>query len=181
MEKDRRIIELFLVLIFVALLLIASLIVLTENGKNSSNEVISNSYNTNTYIDYPNIPLREKVVYNYDNSVVYKKIDYKDFDYTSYGEHSRKKDFIGTYIDEFCVYVRNKEQEGNYFKVKFYFEDFFGKEFDESITKYVKTKEKEEFCFRDVQEEKYKYWDWSYKVFPESKNSEKTQVIYVYD
>lgn len=180
MENDKRIIELLLVLIFMAILLLTCVIVLTQNKEeNSASSVVSNSYNTNTYNTYPDIPKNE-VVYKYTKPVVYKKFYYDEFDYSSYGEHSREKDFIGTYVDEFCVYVRNQEYEENYFKVKFYFEDYSGEEFDESITRYIKAGEKEKFCFKDVQEEKYKYWDWSYKVFPD-KNEEKSQIVYVYD
>lgn len=166
MDIERRTLELFLGLIFVALLMVACVIVLTQDQKSASSSV-SNSYNVNSYNDYSKeIPASSSVVYKQTFPVVYKRF-YENLDYSSYGRHLREKDWIGTYVDEFYVYVINKEDFGRDFKVKFYFEDSRGNEFSETVTHYVRAGEKKKFYFKDVQEERYKYDSWSYKVFPE--------------
>jgi len=170
MENKERIIELFLGLIFIALLLVACAIVLTQDSKKTSN-VISNSYNTNSYNNYENTPeiiRTTKPVYIEKNYL--EKVDY--LDYSSYGKHIKKKDFVGSYVDEFKVYVTNKDFQNGYFKVVFHFENYSGEEFSESITHYIRSGEEKEFRFIDVQFEKYLYDNWYYKVISETKVSE---------
>lgn len=191
MENRERVIELFLALIFVAILLLAVVFVLTESNNSNQRTVntISNSYNTNSYNSYVQKPKKIEPIY-LDKTVLRKTYYEKDYfekkyyekerylDYSSYGKHTQRKDFIGSYVDDFRVYVVNKEFSSGYFKVKFYFEDSSGKKFVETVDHHVRAGEKKEFKFVDVQFEKYKYSDWNYKVIPETKSfDEKYYVI----
>ena len=204
MENRERIVELLLGLIFICILLLGVFIVMNEpNKKSSSSNSVSNSYNTYNY-NYQDQTKRTgyessrdviyvKDVHHLGTYHHYKDYDYKDRDYydyysrnerslrySSYGKHTREKDFAGSYVDEFKVYVKNQDRKNGYFKVKFYFEDYDGNEFTETVTKYIRAGEREEIRFIDVQFEKYKYHDWRYKVIPDTKSSKRTGFDYVY-
>ena len=53
---------------------------------------------------------------------------------------------------------------GDYFKVKFYFEDCWGHEKSHEMRKYVGYDDENIFYFRDVNSESDKYCDWRYEV-----------------
>ncbi len=185
MENREKVIELFLALIFISILLLAVVFVLTESNDSNQRTVntISNSYNTNSYNSYVQKPIikePKKIEPIYLKQTVLKKtyFEKKDYlDYSSYGKHTQRKDFVGSYVDEFNVYVVNKDFRSGYFEVKFYFEDYSGKKFVESIDHYVMAGEKEEFKFFDVQFEKYKYSDWWYKVIPGTKTFDRKDYV----
>jgi hypothetical protein len=185
--KETRIIELFLALILIALLLAVSLN--TINKDIHSQETISNSYNVNSYNTYtqkepaiktiPNteiIYLNEK---NYPYKDDYKKATSKDYldcydyekerdsNYREYSGQNRREDFLGTSVQEYYVYVLNKERTGRYFTVEFKLEDKNGYEDIESVTQYIRAGEKEKFSYKDIQFERNEIVDWSYKVIPE--------------
>ncbi len=179
-EENQRILQLFLALILVALLLIAVVIVLQNPsfGKvqtTTSGNTISNSYNNYNYttntVNVPQTKTYQNVVYNRDY-VVYKKTNdnYVNSntntlgDYSSYGNHERTKDFVGSYVDDFYVYVKNNQYEGNYFTVKFYLKDSSGHEDVETVTKYISGKDQVRFLYRDIQFDRYKYSSWRYEV-----------------
>lgn len=169
-SEDRKLIIVFLGLILLVLILIAVLVGLNFSGKNYSK---SDSFDIhyNSVESEPLYTTSNKVVYNPDKYgfVVYNR---DLWEYSSYGKHSWEKDFVGTYIDEFEVVVKNEEREGNYFEVEFYFEDSDGDIFTENIVKYVRAGEREVFVYKDIQEEKYRYDDWGYKIFVDGEGRE---------
>ena len=85
----------------------------------------------------------------------------------SSGEHFHDKDYFGNYKDEFKVTVVNKDYQGGYFKVQFYFCNYDNNCFSRTISKYIPAKEKKDFAYIDIQNERYKYSEWHYKVFPD--------------
>jgi hypothetical protein len=173
MEIDeKRIIELFLGLIFIALLLIASILVINISGNKQTSvqmpNVIQNSYNTNSYNQVIQKPVENTVrtstyvkAYNFERDSVEK------LRYSSYGEHLRDRAWFDNYKDEFRVYVVNKDYEGEYFKVKFRFCDYYNNCFTETIEKYIPAKEESKFVYLDIQSERYKYYNWEYVVIPD--------------
>lgn len=180
--KEKQVLELFLGLIFVALLVVVVLLAIYlpssgQNGKYSSPSVIQDSYNSNSYNENNyEVPQNDEIkivrLDYYDNDGKQRYFYERDYDeeylcYSSWGERSRRKDFFNNYIDEFKVYVVNKDNEGGYFEVKFYFCDYDDDCFSRTIEKYIPAKEEKVFSYVDAQGEKYKYHDWEYKVFPE--------------
>jgi len=160
---DRKILELFLGMIFVVLLvgIVLLAVYLPGSEGNSSvgtSNVISNSYNTN-YYNYEKFADRN-YYRDYENIKGY-------LDYKSYGEHSREKTSFGNYRDEFRVYVVNRDYVGGYFKVKFAFCDYYDNCFSETIEKYISSGDEKEFYYVDLHEGKHNYYGWSYRVFPE--------------
>lgn len=179
--KEKQILELFLGLIFVVLLVVVALLAIylpgQNNGKVSSSNVISNSYNSNSFNENYEVPQKDETIKvvqmnYYDNDGRQRYFYKKDYDieylgYSSWGEHSRSKDVFNNYKDEFKVHVVNKDHEGGYFEVKFYFCDYDDSCFSRTIEKYIPTKEERVFSYVDAQGEKYKYHEWEYKVFPD--------------
>ena len=82
--------------------------------------------------------------------------------YDSFGKHSLDKSWE-FYTDTYRVYVYNGGP-GDYFKVKFYFEDCGGHEKNYEIRKYIGYKDEEIFYFRDINSESDKYCNWKYVV-----------------
>jgi hypothetical protein len=181
MEKqERMILELFLGLIFVAIIGLICVVVLYMPGISKSSgqtisNVVSNSYNTNSFNQNPKPVYSEnKIVvisrdYNekYHRSYTDDEKEAKFLDYSSYGEHSMEKTIFSNYKDEFRVHVVNKDYKSGYFGVEFHFCDYYDNCFSRTIKKYISSKEEETFSYVDVHEDKYKYYDWGYKVFPE--------------
>ena len=71
---------------------------------------------------------------------------------------------FGNDIDRYEVYVRNRGYTGGYFKVNFYFKDYYGRTRTESTNRYISPRGESRFVFKDISREKYKYLDWSYEV-----------------
>jgi len=71
---------------------------------------------------------------------------------------------LGFYVDTYKIYVYN-EGSGDYFTVRFYFEDYAGHEKSYDVRKYVSHNDEELFYYRDISKDKYEYYKWSYKVF----------------
>ncbi len=163
--EEKRVFELFLGLIFVALLIIISLLVIYLPGQTKiTSKVISNSYNSDSYNDYKIVQKdKEQKINEYKNYFYYEK----EGVYLSYGKHSKNNGFFGNYKDEFKVYVVNKNYMGHYFKVEFYFCDYYGNCFSRTMQKYIPAKQEKMFVYVDVQNEKYKYYKWEYKIFPD--------------
>jgi hypothetical protein len=178
MEKDRRIIELLLALVFIGILLFASIIILREDQKETQqvvSPIIINNYNsyTNENTEYTivnpvkvtqvtqTINQREKTHYNDEKET-------NSADYTDYSGQERREDFLGSYVQEYYVYVLNKEKTGRYFTVAFELKDKNGYVDRELVTLYLRSDEKEKFAYRDIQFERNEIVDWSYEVIPET-------------
>jgi len=183
MEKE-RVIEILLILILMVLIFIMVLIGLNVN---SSQTIITNSYNIDnsqtstgktaqivkevptrnsnleSYYDHSQIILLRENQDRYFSRNYFNK--YSE-NYDSWGRHI-KKEFSNYYTDEFEVHIINNGFEGKYYKVIFYFEDFYGHEKNYEMRKYVFPDEEKEFYFRDINRNKYAYDDWSYQVIEE--------------
>jgi hypothetical protein len=157
---DKKILEILLGLIFVGLLLVSSILVIN----NSSNKqtpiqntiVIQDSYNVNNY-----------ETSNYQKNLVRYYLEEKDeiyLKYSSYGEHKISELYFNNYKDEFNVYVVNKDYKPGYFKVRFYFCDYYNNCFYETVEKYIPAKEERKFQYLEIQGEKYKFYEWEYDV-----------------
>jgi len=183
MEKDKRIIELLLVLVFVGMLFFASIIIVEYSKKETQqllvyqniqlpSSYVINSYNLyNTYnIDYITVnPTEVITATNWREKDYYNHGEWNTIhpNYREYSGQERRKEFLGNYVQEYYVYVLNKERTGRYFTVVFYLEDKNGYEYSESITLYLRSGEKKKFAYRDIQFEKNEIVDWDYEVIPE--------------
>jgi len=172
MERE-RVIEVLLAMILLVLVFLMMLIGLTlgDSSKHTS-KVIANSYNT---VD------NSKTVYYEDKEVVRPIVYYKEVprskysedhewedwsyywkDYDSEGKHTKTYE-MGAYVDTFKVYVYNKG-DGDYFTVRFYFEDYEGHKRSYDVRRYLEHNEEKMFYYRDISKDKYEYYRWSYKV-----------------
>ncbi len=169
MEKD-KIIELSLALAFVGILLIVSIIVLNDYNKEAQQSLSSQTINS--YAVYNNYKIEYTVIPQTTNR---EKRDYYDYwikdiynsNYREYSDQKVRKEFLGNYVQEYYVYILNKERTGRYFTVMFNFEDKNGYEYSESITKYIRAGEKKKFDYRDIQYERNEIVDWDYEVILE--------------
>jgi len=198
MEKDKRIIELVLVLVFVGMLFFASIIIV-EYAKKETQQLlvyqniqlpssyVINSYNlyNNYEINYITVnPIRSiqiksvstksiptRIIHSTDwrerNHYNYEERDINYPNYREYSGQERRKEFLGNYVQEYYVYVLNKERTGRYFIVTFELKDKNGYEYSESITQYLRSGEKKKFAYRDIQFEINEIVDWDYEVIPE--------------
>ena len=73
---------------------------------------------------------------------------------------------LGNDIDKYEVYVKNKEYVGGYFKVIFYFEDYYGQISSYPMIEYIPAREEKLFLFKDISPDRYKYADSWYKIEP---------------
>jgi hypothetical protein len=167
--NERKIVE-----IFVAIILIISLIILIflftgspVTGKSTETpSTVSNSYNVNSYnknyYNYPSYRYKDK-----DYPRYYKKDYYLKYSYRA--EHKKYEGMFGNEIDKYIVYVKNKDYKGGYFTVKFYFTDYYGEKRTKSIRHYIKPGEERKFFYQSIYSERYEYYDWDYKVISETK------------
>ncbi|MEK6833368.1 MAG: hypothetical protein AABY32_04950 [Nanoarchaeota archaeon] len=167
MEKE-RIIELSLALAFIGILLLVSIIVLSNNEREDEEAISAKVINTyNIYGDYSiNYNLIDSTPYLHST---YYKNEEKRFHltYLEYEGQKTREEFLGNYVQEYYVYILNKERAGRYFTVVFEFEDKNGYEYSESITQYLRAGEKKKFAYRDIQSERNEIVDWDYEVIPE--------------
>ena len=160
MERE-RVIEIFLGLISIILVIIL-ILSFTNAQESKSTTTISNSYNTyNTYSNYPTPTYKPIKTYTSER---YPTNYYNYLRYTSIGNHERYFGVFGNEINEYKVYVRNREHKGGYFSVKFYLTDYYGKTRTESMTYYLKTHEEKKFVYRNVYNDGKEYKYWRYKV-----------------
>lgn len=182
--NERRMIEILIGVVFIALLFLVVFIVI---GISQPKTTITNSYNTyNIYSTAPQTQYVSVKPYIYTDTVSVKPYvidrgDYaliyyvpRDFRYAEsydrylrYYELGRLKEsngILGNDIHRYEVDVKNREYVGGYFSVRFYFEDYYGRTKTESITHYIPTKEEKLFLFKDISPDKYKYRAWWYEV-----------------
>jgi len=185
MEKDKKIMWIGLALTLIGVLLLAFIIISIDYKKESpraSTSQIINSYNTYTINNYQ---VNQVMGYNTINPIVITPVKvncqtrtldrtryhYEEevnyFDYRYYSGQDSRKGILGSYVQEYYVYVLNKERTGEYFTVVFELEDKNGYEYSESVTKYIRAGEKERFSYRDIQSERNEIVDWDYRVIAE--------------
>jgi len=170
--RDRRIIELLIGAAFIVLLiLVVSLVV----GISPSKTTITNSYNTYNIYSAPQIrdvSVKPYIVDRGDYAqVYYVPSDFRYAEshdiYLRYYEEGGLRivnGILGNDVERYEVYVKNKEYVGGYFKVIFYFEDYYGRTRSESITHYIPAKEEKLFLLKDISPNEYKYRWWNYEV-----------------
>jgi len=181
-ENERTIQALVIMAFIVFIILILFIILLMIKGTTSSSNSIQkgssgatyNYYNFTTVNNYENNyerTLNGRVVYNREREVVHNdKTNIwgngrEELEYSSYSRHFREKDELGSYVEEFNVYVKNEDNVGGYFQVEFYFENCYGDDFVESLTKYITPGETEKFRYVDIWYKQRGICDWDYEVF----------------
>lgn len=127
-----------------------------------------NPYSKPYIVSNPDYPYTNKVYYVKDD-IRYTKSDDRYLRYYDRSQHKTVKSILGTDIDKYEVYVKNRDYIGGYFKVRFYFEDYYGRTSSYSITNYIKPQEEKRFLFKDVSTYDYKYSGWRYEVIPRTK------------
>ncbi|KKL18558.1 hypothetical protein LCGC14_2474320 [marine sediment metagenome] len=178
MERE-RVIEIFLGAIFIILLIIMifSFTSVSASGSTTTTVTISDSYNTYNiettqprYVydsyDYNKYPTRYyKTNKPYYNDERYLRYDYRPYRDYRYSRHNYKytKGLFGNEINEYKVYLENKEHKSGYFTVKFYLADYEGKTRTESVTHYLKPYEGKIFRYKNVFDDEYDY-AWNYAV-----------------
>lgn len=160
MEINRRTIEISLAIVFVAILCLISISVISRDK--ARNEDVS-AQTINVYNIYGNY----NVEYNLD-SPYYRPSPYfyEKAEYSDYWKENTKEAFLGNYVQEFYVYVLNKDSTGKYFTVVFEIEDEWGREYTEVVTQYVKSDETKKFEYQHIQTEGNKIVDWDYRIIP---------------
>ena len=123
------------------------------NEQGYGKKKLAKAYKNNYYYDYSP---KEKHILDWGEDYNYK-------DYDSYGKHV-KEDKSGFYADTYKVYVSN-DGPGDYFTVRFYFEDYWGHEKTHDMRKYIGFDNEKVFYFRDICKDKDEYYNWRYKVF----------------
>ena len=176
MERE-RIIEVLLVMTFVVIVFIMMLIGLTlGNSTKTTSKTTFNTYNTidnseKNYYEYKEIHptyikyIKDESIKHWEpkKTYIWNDWDYNPKNYDSYGKHIKTYE-LGYYVDTYKVYVYN-EGPGDYFTVKFYFENYEGHERSYDIRKYISHNDEELFYYRDISKDRYEYYKWKYKVF----------------
>ncbi len=188
--KDRLVLEVVLAAVFVVFLVVLSIVVVNASEGSSTETTITNSFNTYNY-DIPAQTRYEKLTTKpyiiddgkyarvYPSRVVFSNDrDYKKrygydhdrkFSYDSWSQLRIAEGLFGNSINNYEVYVRNREYTGGYFKVVFYFEDYYGDVGSEAMTHYIGPREESRFVFKDISPSRYEYRNWWYEVIPISK------------
>ena len=176
--------ELLLALVLVGILFLVSIAVIQyqdNDSEQTSAQYITNNYNNYNY-HYNSYPLQDSYHSQRIISETYWKKDFDErkskyiydeddldeiyYDYDKYASQKTREDLFGSYVKEYYVYILNKEDTGKYFTVVFEFEDKDGRDYEESVTKYLSSGEKEKFAYKDVQFEKNEILDWNYRIIP---------------
>jgi hypothetical protein len=181
MEKNKKALLFTLVLLLGGMFLLTSVFA-SENDNQKTPQRDSSYKVVQTYNEHNNerINLQVKPVQTfYLNKQEYagcgaSRKDYysertqRNFDssihYTRYSTESTRKSFLGDYVKEYSVDVRNTEKTGRYFTVIFEFEDKDGFEFSQSVTQYLRTEESKKFVYKDIQYERNEILDWDYTI-----------------
>jgi hypothetical protein len=176
MIKDKKVLWLTLILIFVGMFLLASVFASgneRERISQTSSTFISKTYENDkstensinqkrtTYGSYKNsrqIYSYERERYNYEEMSVDRAY------YTQYSTEESRKGFLGDYVKEYSVYVKNRGRTGRYFTVVFDFQDKKGYEFSQAVTQYLRTGKSKKFVYKDIQYERNEILDWDYRI-----------------
>ena len=167
-ESARRWLEISAAAVFVAILVLVSLIVVSYSGNHGT--TITNSYNTYNYninvnsadyaLSYPSLgyavnPNSHPPVYTETNRYL---------QYSSWSAYEMTYSVLGTPIADYNVYVKNEENLGGYFKVTYYFDDYDGTQESASETYYIGPHQQQKMVYKDVSPSEYKHGGWHYSV-----------------
>ncbi len=162
MEKeDLMIIKVFLGIILVVFMIILVFVALKQPTNTTSTIVVSNSYNTYSY-SYEDGRYVDR---NYDKTYKKERLFLR---YSDTSRHRTSEGIFGEDVNIYTVYVRNRENVGGYFTVKFYLRDNHRDADIERIMKYIGPHEEKSFTFRDVYRGGHGYADWDYEVISET-------------
>jgi hypothetical protein len=189
MEKSKKALFLTLALIFIGMFLIASVLAAKEytgNVYHASPQIVQTykSYNTNEITNFQVKAVQtyylnkheDAIPHTYNNINYYSRTDNTDrthnqvidnsIHYTQYGTETTRDNLFGDYVKEYSAYVTNRGDTGRYFTVTFNLENKNGDWFSQSVTQYLKTGEKRQFLYKDIQYEKNEILDWNYDIAP---------------
>jgi len=166
-NEDAKIIQIFLGIVLIILLVLIVFLVMRQPVNQDSNLVITNSYNTYTTYQGDNRDHWREV--RDDREDEEKEYDWRKLDYSDWGKHYIRDGTMRKGFDEFIVYVRNEDDVGGYFTVKFYFDNPNGNIDSDKITYYLKANEGKKFVYKDIYETGQDYGHWNYEVFSDSK------------
>jgi len=126
------------------------------------------NYQRKTYKNYPTLNYNYRTSQTFKryptNTYNYQKNTYNYLKYTSTGNYERYYGVFGNEINEYNVYVRNRERKGGYFTTKFYLTDYYGKTRSESVTHYLKPNEERRFVYKNVYSDGREYKYGNYKI-----------------
>jgi hypothetical protein len=182
MEKSKKTLILTLILLLAGMFLISS--VFASENNNSKNSQQSSSYKVvQTYKAYKNDKVEKVQLKPIQTSYLNKHEDRNCRDsrrfcyyerternwdnsihYTKDSTENTRRGFLGDYVKEYSVDVKNTERTGKYFTVVFKFEDKDGQRFTQSVTQYLRTGESKKFVYKDLQYEKNEILDWDYTL-----------------
>jgi len=108
----------------------------------------------------------------------YHKKDDRYLSYDDFGNFKTYKGIVGNKVDNYEVYVRNRDYVGGYFKAVFHFEGYYGNVDSESMTHYIPAREEKRFVLKDISPSRYDYRRWWYEVVPLTKVPAKTDYDY---
>ena len=173
--NENRVFEVLLAMILVVVLVMLIFIFTspTITGE-SPKTTMTNSQNTNSFNNYylsQTFPVKTIPVYTTQKSARYVKVydstERNLADYRSAGKRQTVEGIFGNEIDKYAVYVKNYEHRGNYFTVKFYFEDYYGETRTESMTQYIPAREERGFYYKDIYADEFLNYRWDYEVIPQ--------------
>lgn len=152
-KREQMILEALLGLILIILLVIMITLFTLPKNQTTSSTIITNSFNTNNYYNtqtkhYPFYTETQK--------------DYLDYDYHAYKRIV--KGVLGNDVEHYTVYVKNQDYKPGYFRVNYYFTDYYGNTKTETMTYYIQPKQGKEFIYKNIYKDKYKFYNWDYKV-----------------
>ena len=128
----------------------------------------SYNYQRNTFRNYPTLNYNYRTIQTIKryptNNYNYQKNTYNYLKYTSTGNYERYYGVFGNEINEYKVYVRNRERKGGYFTTRFYLTDYYGKTRTESVTHYLKPHEERRFVYKNVYSDGREYKYRNYKI-----------------
>ena len=165
-QKERMLLEIIVGIVFVLFLILGSVVVINA----SEGTEIENSYNTyNTYVTQDAVKPYivdsgdyQKVYYVHRDTTYARESD-KSLGYYDRADHKTFTGAFGNDVNDYEVYVANREYVGGYFKVVYYFTDAYGRTQTQVVNNYVPAREEKRFFMRDVSD-KYRYINWDYKV-----------------
>jgi len=175
MEKqEQRILEALLGVILIILLVIMIFLFTLPSGfiSSSTEETSSGAVSTTTITDSFNTNNYYNTQQKYSPS--YAKADYTEtnYNYLDYNYDAYKKTVkgvLGNDVENYIVYVKNQDYKPGYFRVNYYFTDYYGNIKTETITYYIKAKESKKFIYKNIYKDKYRFYDWNYDVTSRTK------------
>lgn len=179
--KERMILEIIAGVIFLALLVLGSIIVIrASNGSEIEIKDSFNTYNINVNQPLPySYATKPYIIDRTDSGKPYIIDDDKRYlRYNSWARYEKVDGLFGNSIDKHQVYVKNQDYSGGYFKVVFHFEDYYGKDDSQSMTYYIRPREEKRFVLKDVSPSRYEYKRFWYEVKPLTRTTEKVYYDY---